>query len=107
MQLGGGWKWAPSSLEFQNEALVPSAKPSALAHTISPSSQSVDFKYPDSTLVPHTLFSNACDKRIVFAKRDPLDRRRELPSEQAFACLDFPEPHGIICRARYEELGFR
>jgi hypothetical protein len=78
-----------------------------LAHTVSSLAQSVDFEYPDSTTIPHALFSDTCDERVVFAKRDPLDSRRKLPIEQAFACLDVPELHSIVCRARHEKPGFR
>jgi len=99
--------WLQALWNFRNKASVFSTNPRTWAHTVSLFAQSVDFKYTDSTPEPHTLLSDACDERIVLAKRDPLDGGRELPSEQAFASLGFPEPHGIVSSARYEELGFR
>lgn len=76
-------------------------------HTVSSLARSVDLEYPNCTLVPHTLFGDTRNKRIVLAERDPLYGGGELPGEQTFPRLDFPELHHVVRRTRDKILGFR
>ena len=63
----------------------------------------VNVEYPHSTLVTHTLLRDANHLIIILVERDALHSSGELPAEQAFARLDRPEPHSIVCRSADEE----
>jgi hypothetical protein len=49
------------------------------------------------------LLRDTYDLLVIVRKGDPLDGRRELPHEEAFARLYGPQPHFVVGRARDEE----
>lgn len=71
--------------------------------TLCPVPVPVDVEYPDSTLVTHALLGDADNLVVVFAERDPLDGRWELPEEQTLARRYGPETHGVVGGAADEE----
>ena len=56
----------------------------------------VDIGDSDGTLVTHALLDDTDDLLIIAQKHDALDGRRELPDEEALACLYRPKPHLVI-----------